>query len=81
MCDRMADDDYADEEWVEDEDDDGDDLLTCPNCRQAVHEDTQQCPYCGDWIVPVSGGAAGKRTIWIVAVVLLIASFVLITVL
>ncbi len=48
----MALDDYADEEWVDDDDADGDELLSCPSCRESVHEDTQQCPHCGDWIVP-----------------------------
>ena len=81
MRDLVPDDDYADEEWVEDDGDDADDLLACPHCRQEVHEDTQQCPFCGDWIVPVSVAGARQRTIWLVAVVLLIVSFVLITLL
>lgn len=73
-------DDYADEEWVDDEEDTGDDLLTCPACRQAVHEETQQCPHCGDWIVPVDTRGRWRRTAWIVAVVLVILSFTLMTV-
>ncbi len=73
-------DEYADEEWVDDEDDTGDDLLTCPACRQAVHEDTQQCPHCGDWIIPVDTSGSWRRTAWIVAVVLVILSFTLMTV-
>ena len=46
-------DEGPDEEWIEDEGEAEDDLLACPSCHAAVHEDTQQCPYCGDWIIPV----------------------------
>ena len=69
--------DYADEEWVNDEDDSGDDLLACPACRQPVHEDTQQCPHCGDWITPVDTRGLWRRAAWVVAVVLVILSFTL----
>lgn len=74
-------DDYADEEWVDDEDDSGDDLLTCPACQNAVHEDTQQCPHCGDWITPVYATGSWKRTVWVLAVLLIILSFTLMTIL
>lgn len=83
----MTYDDYADEEWVEDEGDDDDcrdasvDLLACPNCRCAVHEDTQQCPHCGDWIVPVWPQQTGKRLIWIVAAGLVILAMIMMAVL
>ena len=71
---------YDEEEWVDDEDS-GDDLLACPSCKRAVHEDTQQCPYCNDWITPVAVEPLVKRVVWLVAVLLLILSFVLYTVL
>jgi len=71
------DDDDADEQWVEDDGDDQDDLLACPSCGQAVHEDTQQCPFCGDWITPVYPHQTGKRLIWLIAVVLVIAAMIL----
>ena len=72
--------DYPDEEWVEDEGDSDDDLLTCPSCGRAVHEDTQQCPYCGDWIIPVFSESRSKRLIWIVAAILLIIALIWLTV-
>ncbi len=72
------DDTHLDEEWVEDESASDDDLLICPACRRAVHEDTQQCPHCGDWITPVYPYEKGKRMIWIVAVILLVASLTLV---
>ena len=75
--------DHADEEWVDDHDsgnDSEDDLLICPSCREEVHEDTQQCPYCGDWIIPVWPGEGSKKTIWIIAVALIIISFLMMTI-
>jgi uncharacterized paraquat-inducible protein A len=62
-----------DAEWVEDDHGDPEaDLLSCPSCGRAVHEDTQQCPRCGDWITAVSPGPRWKRAAWIVVAVLLI---------
>ena len=76
---QYDDDDYSDEEWVDDEGDTEDDLLVCPSCKQAVHEDTQQCPHCGDWITPVWPKRGSMRLLWIVAAVLAIAGLLMIT--
>ncbi len=73
--------DYPDEEWVDEEEESGDDLLVCPSCRAAVHEDTQQCPYCGDWITPVWPQERSKRLVWLVAAVLVIVALIMMTVL
>lgn len=67
------------EEWLE-EDDSGDDLLQCPACKQAVHEDTQQCPHCGDWITPVYPANRWAGSLWLVAAILVIAALILMTV-
>ena len=72
--------DYEDEEWIEDEDDDADDLMVCPSCHAAVHEDTQKCPNCGDWIVPVYPGHPAKRIIVVCAALLVIVALILLTV-
>lgn len=72
--------DEADEDWIEDEGDDEDDVLTCPSCRESVHEDTQKCPHCGDWITPVYPGVAMKKKVWLIVAVLLILALTLITV-
>ena len=78
----MAWDDDADEEWVEDEAEDSDaDLLSCPSCRRSVHEDTQQCPHCGDWITPTDLSGRAQRWVWVAVVILLILSMGLFTVL
>lgn len=69
-------DDGPDEEWVEDEaEDSDDDLLQCPQCGEAVHEDTQQCPHCREWITPVDRSDAGFKRIWLVVAILLILFF------
>jgi predicted nucleic acid-binding Zn ribbon protein len=69
--------DEPDEEWVGDDDldSDEDDVLHCPSCGETVHEDTQQCPYCRDWITPVDRSGERKRWIWLVAAILLILVF------
>ncbi len=73
--------DYPDEEWVDEEEESGDDLLVCPSCRAAVHEDTQQCPHCGDWITPIWPQERSKRFVWLVAAVLVIIALILMTML
>lgn len=71
---------YDDEERVAEDEDSGDDLLMCPACKNAVHEDTQQCPYCGDWIIPVYPGERSKRVVWLIAAALLILAFIVMAV-
>lgn len=70
-------DDYPDEELAEDEDDSEDDLLVCPSCRKPVHEETQQCPYCGDWIIPAYPQTPWKRALWVAIALLLILALIL----
>ncbi|MBI1825470.1 MAG: hypothetical protein HY287_09950 [Planctomycetes bacterium] len=62
------------DEWIVDDSPD-DVLLHCPSCKREVHEDTQQCPHCGDWITPVDLSDRPKRRIWLVAVIFLILAF------
>jgi predicted nucleic acid-binding Zn ribbon protein len=69
----------ADEEWVDDDGDPDDEELMCPSCGASVHEDTQQCPHCGDWITPVWPRSHGKQWLWILAAVLAIAGLLAIT--
>ena len=77
----MSWDDDTGEEWVEDEaEDPDDDLLSCPSCRQAVHEDTQQCPHCGDWITPVDLSGRARRWIWVAAAILVILAMSLVAI-
>lgn len=79
----MTYDDYDAEEWIDEAEaetlDGEDDLLVCPSCREFVHEETQQCPHCGDWIVPVYPTNAGKRFVWTIAVILVLVSLLLVS--
>ena len=72
--------DNEDDEWIEDEGDDGDDddFLECPSCHAAVHEDTQKCPYCGDWIVAVYPHRRARRIFVVGATLLLVAALLFI---
>ncbi len=72
-----------DQEWqaeFEEFQDDQPEVLPCPSCGAEVYEETQRCPHCGDWIIPVDTSGSWRRTAWIVAVVLVILSFTLMTV-
>ena len=70
--------DYEDEEWIEDEGDEDECVLACPACHAAVHEDTQKCPNCGDWIVPVYPHGRAKRIFVVGTTLLLIAALLFI---
>lgn len=74
----MYDDYDAEDEWVDQADDSESECLVCPSCRAEVHEDTQQCPQCGDWITPVYPGQAAKTWIWKIAALLVILAMLLI---
>lgn len=64
--------DIADEAWVEDDGTSSDELLVCPSCRGQVHEDTQQCPHCGDWITPAYPSGPAKKWLYALVTVLLV---------
>ncbi len=69
--------DNPDEQWVDDADEDSEtELLVCPQCGKSVYEETQQCPHCGDWIVPTYKNAHTKRG-WLIAIVLLLVFAIL----
>jgi hypothetical protein len=48
------------------------DEFQCPSCRGHVHEETQRCPHCGDWIVPAEPATPGRRAMWILGVLVMI---------
>ncbi len=61
---RMHDDD---DDWEQPDPDDADDddleLVACPSCGEAIYEDAEQCPYCGDYVVHSTSALAG-RPLW-----------------
>jgi uncharacterized paraquat-inducible protein A len=74
---RTDDDSFDDDLFDDDGEDAGGDLLICPHCRAEVHEDTQKCPHCGDWITPVYPAERGKRWLWTAAALLVVIAFLL----
>lgn len=56
------DDDWEGPESDEFDDDDAE-LVKCPSCGEEIFEEAQQCPYCGDYVVP-STSALGGRPFW-----------------
>lgn len=56
-----------------DPDDDGvSETVPCPACGAAVYEDADQCPACGEWIIPL---AASRGRGWLrpVSIILIMA--------
>lgn len=78
-------DDPAREDPLEDDlddsedDDSSTDTLLCPSCRGDVHEDTQKCPHCGDWITPIHAESRWKRTAFLAAALIAIIGLLLAT--
>jgi len=50
-------------------------LLGCPECGAMVYEETQRCPQCGEWIMPLAAASRPGR-MWLVVVVLAIVALV-----
>ncbi|HUU83671.1 MAG TPA: hypothetical protein VM243_09225 [Phycisphaerae bacterium] len=68
-------DDDEEQDWTPDLDEEQDseaDQLPCPSCGAMVYDDTDRCPHCGDWIMPLSASAGSRSGIWIVAALLAI---------
>jgi hypothetical protein len=75
--DESAEDDWGhddDLEWVPDEGDD-DPTTPCPYCREPIHDESEQCPHCGQYI-SLEDPAPNRKSWWIVlgAVLCLIAA-------
>ena len=61
------------DQWAGELDDDHDpdaDQLPCPSCGAMFYDDTDRCPHCGDWIMPLAASARSKSRIWIIAAIL-----------
>ncbi len=61
-----------DDDFDEDEFDDEDDepTIACPYCRRLIHEDSQRCPHC-DQYISTEDAPAGPKPWWIVVGVIL----------
>jgi hypothetical protein len=65
------------DDWDEDEYDDGEEEPTvpCPHCRREIHEESQRCPYCGNYISD-EYTAPARKPWWIIMGVLLVSYIV-----
>lgn len=73
---------YTDDQdqWTSDLEPDHDpetDQLPCPSCGAMVYDDTDRCPHCGDWIMPMAASARSRSGIWIVAAIMAIIAVLL----
>ena len=62
-----------DQEWqaeFEEFQDDQPEVLPCPSCGAEVYEETQRCPHCGEWIMPLAASARNRSRLWIAVVLL-----------
>jgi len=59
---------WSDEDSEQDDygDDDVTETIPCPDCGAEVYEDAEQCPACGQYIVPANNALAGRPVWWIV---------------
>ncbi len=69
-----------DDRWWDAEHEDSEnadaELLACPSCGAEVYEETEQCPQCGEWIMPLAASARSKGWVWIVAAVAALAGLI-----
>lgn len=61
-------DDFDDFEEPDDhwDDDDSTETIRCPHCAADVYEDAEQCPVCGEYIMPSTSVWADRPWWWIV---------------
>lgn len=58
------------DEWADDWADNSEpEVLPCPSCGKSVYEETQQCPHCGEWIMPHAASARTPSWVRIVGVI------------
>ncbi len=60
---NSVDDDLDDPEY--DDEDDDEPTISCPFCREEVHEDAQRCPHCEHYLSEEDAPSASKPW-WIV---------------
>ena len=57
----------------------GADTLPCPNCRREIYEDSDQCPHCGCWVLPLASGARSHHWLWTLAAAAALVGFLFLT--
>ena len=78
-----SDDDLDDREWPDEDDgdpeDEDDQTVLCPHCREPVYEDAERCPSCGRYLSREE--LPWRRPVWLVAGVVISLAAVLIWIL
>ena len=69
------------EEFDVDAEENGDhDLILCSQCRKTIYEDSEQCPYCGHFVVRDLNWLAQRpkwfQALWIILVGILIVQLI-----
>jgi predicted RNA-binding Zn-ribbon protein involved in translation (DUF1610 family) len=64
-------DETVDEEFGWEESEESDDRLPCPECGDMIYEDSEQCPHCGLYVMPLAH-AARSRSWFVLAIVVLV---------
>jgi predicted nucleic acid-binding Zn ribbon protein len=77
MARRIADEEWDDDAFDDDENDSPDDEPTapCPYCNRPIHEDASRCPYCENYISAEDQPHARKPWFVILGTILLITIF------
>ena len=58
------------DESVGESDEEDEPTIPCPYCRREIHEDSPQCPHCGQYILEEDASATPKPWLIIVGVLL-----------
>ena len=53
------------------DDDDEEPTIPCPYCKRLIHEESQRCPHCGNYISD-EDAAPARKPWWIIIGVLLV---------
>lgn len=52
---------YHDDDWP---------TVACPYCREAIAEDSERCPHCGNWLSKDDSPLMPKSSFWLTMMVL-----------
>lgn len=52
---------YYDDHWP---------TVPCPFCREAIAEDSDRCPHCGNWLSKEDSPTTPKTSFWVTMMVL-----------
>jgi hypothetical protein len=65
-----------DDDETDSEADEEDPTVPCPYCRRQIHEESQRCPYCGNYI-SIEDAPASRKPVWFIVGLLACLSIVI----